>query len=405
MTRIAPCSKDIKHFFNDGSVPAASGHATQYFLDSKNAQTSWVLKRFEKGDLAQIEAGMAALYYAMAKPNTIPKVYAVYHKTAEAPSEMLASISSVFPEFHNVKTYLLTGLDEEKLSFLIEKGFPEICVLSYFFEEDDLHKGNIGISHGNVVRIDFDMSAFSIVGKQELRGSRSSLDSRRLIEAFNITSKDIEHFPELSDAMPFYFPGVFRAMSSSNGYSADEVRKFSALQRDSRFVKRAYLMLLKMVSMPDEMFSIVLSAHIGNPEIVSELSAHLILRKQILRAVLLQKNECQKFKNFLETLSTEEINSIFFEINQHNLKNTAKFQQIDLKAVQSNFHHFIYDSMKAGDLYRFLDVTAHLAEKFTVDPVEVLKKARETLLYHYQWLTEKKLLSLEDIVLFVKEMK
>ncbi|GEM_PF-5492133 len=404
MTR-APCSKDIKNFFNDGSVPAASGHATHIFLDSKSAETYWVLKRFEKADLAQIEAGMAALYYAMAKPNTIPKVYAVYRKAEGLQLQIFANVSTVFPNFQDVKTYLSTGITEEKLTFLIERGLSEICALSYFLEEDDLHKGNIGISDSTVVRIDFDMSAFSIVGKQDLRGSRSSFDYRVLGEAFIITPRDIEHFPELVDSMPYYFPCVSRMAASANGYTADEVRKFSALQKDSRFVRRAYLMFLKIISMPDDVFSNLLSAHIGNHEIVSELSVHFIRRKQILREVLLLKNECHKFKNFLETLSVDEIKSIFFEVNQHNLKNKYEFQQINLSVAQSHFYHFIFDSMKAGDLFRFLDMTAHLAENFPEDKLAVLKKAREALLYYYQWLTEKELLLLEDVVSFVGEMK
>lgn len=406
MTRLAPCSKDIENFFNEGVAPNSSGHKTRFFLSAKDGTTRWVLKEFEeKSSLAQIEAGMAALYFAISQPNTIPKVYAVFRKTAEKPSQIFASISTVFSEFQNLKTYLSTGLNEEKLTFLIEKGFPEICALSYFFEEDDLHKGNIGIAGGNVVRIDFDMSAFSVVGRRALRGSRSSLDSRSLAEIFTITPKDIEHFPELSDAKPYYFPGIFRMVASIDGYTVDEVKKLSALQRDPRFVRRAYLMFLKIVSMPDDIFSQLLSAHIGNPDMVSELATHFIQRRQQLREVLLQKNECQKFKNFLETLSTDEIKSIFYEIAQHNLKNKVKFQKIDLKRVQSHFYHFIYDSMKAGDLFRFLDMTAHAAENFSMDALAVLKKAREALLSYYQGLTEKELLSLEDIVLFVKEMK
>lgn len=405
MTRLAPCSKDIDNFFNEGAAPAASAHSTLFFSDSKNARTRWVLKKFDKPELAQIEAGMATLYYAMAKPNTIPKVYAVYHKTEGMHLQIFANVATVFPAFQDLKTYLSAGLDEEKITFLIERGFPEICALSYFLEEDDLHKGNIGIADGNVVRIDFDMSVFSVIGKQELRGSRSSLDSRRLEEMFIITSKDIEHFPELQDAKPYYFPSIFRMVVSANGYTADEAKKLSALQKDPRFWRRAYLMFLKIISMPDEIFSKLLSAHIGYPDIASELNTHFIRRKQALRETLLQKNEFNKFKNFLETLSTEEIKSVFYEVDQHNLKNKFKFQQIDLGVAQSHFYHFIFDSMKAGDLFRFLDMTAHVAENFSDDKLAVLKEARVALLYYYQWLTEKELLSLDDVVLFVKEMK
>lgn len=405
MTRLAPCSKDIEKFFNGGDAPGASGHTTQFFWDSKKAESCWVLKRFDKTDLPQIEAGIAALYYTMAKPNMIPKVYAVYRKVAGPSPQIFASVSTVFPGFQDLKTYLSAGITEEKLTFLIERGFPEICALSYFLEEDDLHKGNIGISDNKVVRIDFDMSAFSIVGKQDLRGSRSSFDSRVLEETFVITARDIEHFPELSDSKPYYFPGIFRMVASAGGYTAEEVKKFSALQNDSRFVRRAYLMFLKIVLMPDDVFSSLLSAHIGNADIVFELSAHFIKRRQMLREILLSKGECHKFKNFLETLSAEEIKSIFQEVDQHNLKNKFKYQQINLAVAQSHFYHFIFDSMKAGDLFRFLDMTAHLAEGFPEDTLVVLKKAREALLHYYQWLTEKELVSLEDVLLFVEKMK
>lgn len=400
MTRAA-CSKDISNFFYEGSKPDASGHETKFYLDSRAGKTRWVLKEFIKPELAQIEAGMAAIYFALSKPNTIPKVYAVYR----AAGEIFASVSAVFSEFQDLKAYLSSGLDEEKLSFLIENGFPEICALSYFLEEDDLHKGNIGISDGNVVRIDFDMSAFSVVGRPELRGPRSSVDFRRLEETFTITAKDIEHFPELLDAKPCYFPGIFHMASSANGYTTDEVKKLKALQKDPRFVRRAYLLFLKIILMPDAIFSNLLSAHVGDAKRVLEFSEHFIRRKQDLRDLLLQKNELSKFKNFLETLSSEEIRSIFCDINEHNLKNKFQFQQIDLNMVRSHFYHFIFDSMKAGDLFRFLDMTANAAKSFSENDWAVLKKAHAELLRLYEWLTEKELLLLEDIDLFVKEMK
>lgn len=406
MTRLAPCSKDIENFFNDGSVPAASGHTTQFYLDSKSARTRWVLKKFDKPELAQIEAGMAALYYAMAKPNTIPKVYAVYRKVEGGQPQIFATVSSVFPDFQDLKTYFSTGVTEEKITFLIENGFPEICALSYFFEEDDLHMGNIGISGGRVVRIDFDMSPYSLLVKPELRGSRSSLmDSRQMREAFKITPKDIENFPALTDAQPYYFPSIYRIAASANGYTSELAKIFAALHKDLRYVSRAYAYFLKLNSMPDEMFKSLLSAHIGCENTVTEFGEHFMLRKHDLREGMLPRKEFGKYKNFLETLTTEEIRSIFYEMNQHNLKSKFKFQQIDLRVAQSHFYHFIFDSMKAGDLFRYLDVTAHHADNFSEEKLSILKKAREQLLYYYQWLTDKELLSLEDVVLFVKEMK
>jgi acetolactate synthase regulatory subunit len=341
----------------------------------------------------------------MAKPNLIPKVYAVYRKSEGVSPQVFASVSTVFPEFQDLKTYLSAGLCEEKLTFLIENGFPEICALSYFLEEDDLHKGNIGISDGNVVRIDFDMSAFSIVGKQDFRGSRSSLDSRRLEDMFVITAKDIEHFPELSDAKPYYFPGIFRMVASANGYTAEESKNLNALQKDSRFVKRAYLTFLKIILLPDSIFNNLLSAHIGDPKIVSELSEHFIQRKQILREVLLLRNECHKFKNFLETLSAEDIRSLFHEVLHHNLKNKFEFQQVNLQITQSRFCEFILDSMKTGDLIRFLELTAKVAENFSADELSVLEQARKQLLHRFHHPTEKALFLPEDVFLFVDEMR
>lgn len=406
MSRIAHASKNINLFFNEGAKPAASGHATEYYLSASHSHIRWVLKRFEKPELAQIEAAMASLYCVLSKPYTIPKVYGVYHENTQT---IFASIASVFPDFQDLKTYLSSGLSSEKLIFLIENGFAEICALSYFFEEDDLHKRNIGISYNQVVRIDFDMSAFAVIAGSDLHGSRSSLDSRRLAESFSITLKDIEHFPQLLDAKPYYFPGVFRFFASSDGYSAEEVRQFCELQHDARFVNRAYGMFLKIILLPDTVIQNIFSAHMGNTEQAAKLIAHFILRKNELREVLLQKNEFRKFRNFLERSSSDNIRSLFSEMEIHNIRNSAApYLQIDMHRARTSFCRFIFDFVSVdlkNDLFRFLEITARLAENFSEENMNALKKLRETLLQLYQNIAEKNPLSSADMAEFIHHLK
>lgn len=486
--QIAPCSKNIEGYFNEGVKPGASGHQTDFYLSVKDTRLRWIKKNFDekKPELAQIEAAMASMYYLLGRPGSIPEVYSLHRtelfaldhfevsevetlkkcipndfKSAEAglrdlfrkiksielyhqdykkknfsleEVELLhvfldenhhenlgkkllkheiafplsASMSAEFPDFIDLKKFLEKGCSEEKIKFLVDNGFPELCALSYFFEEDDLHKGNIGISNGKVVRVDFDMSAFSIVGRPELRGPRSSVDFRRLEDTFAVSSKDIEQFPELTGADPYYFPGIFHSVSSANGYTVDEVKKINALKGDRHFVRRAYLMFLKMVLMPDALFEGLFNGYIGEKRLASEFSEHFIARKRILKDLFLEKNELPKFKNFLETLSREEIGSIFSDMERYNLSSQARFQQVDLNVARSHFYHFIFDSMKVGDLSRFLNLTTTLAEKFSEDKemkCKQLKEAHAALLKFYEWLTEKELLALQDIELFVKEMK
>lgn len=412
MTRLAPCSKSIDQFFTEGGQPGSSGHRTEYFLSAKNGQSRWILKRFDldKAELAQIEAGMAALYYLFGKPGSIPKIYAVYRAAQDdVPPQFFSSISAEFQGFQDLKSYFSDGVSEEKLTFLVDNGFPQLCALSYFFEEDDLHKKNIGIADGKVVRVDFDMSAYSIVGKPELRGSRSSfMDSNRFDEKFKVTAFDIENFPKLKDAKPYYFPTLHRMVASSNGYSVQEVSLFQELSKNLRFVNRAYLSFLKLMIVPDELFANLLSAHIGSVDRVAELRLHFLKKRSELREVLLKTDECRKFDVFMASLSVDQVQGLFFELRNHNEKNKVNFQQVNLNKVREQFCQFLFDMLKVDfqkKLFSYFEMSQQIAGVLSVEQKASLIGIRENLLKYYEHLMQAGLASASDFSVFIGKVK
>ncbi|HLD84208.1 MAG TPA: hypothetical protein VI844_00365, partial [Coxiellaceae bacterium] len=161
--------------------------------------------------------------------------------------------------------------------------------LSYFFEEEDLKKDNIGTAKdGKVMRIDMGRSAFGFLLQKNLVSTR--LNHTAL---FSITANDIDHFPVLTDADPYYFPTKYRYVSSGNGYTQAEVDAFSALQDNAKFLEKSYWQFLKIVLTPDDVFKKTLADHVEEPEL-TELTAHFVARKQALRAALLQSHQFKK---------------------------------------------------------------------------------------------------------------
>ena len=407
-------SKEGRFFQDVGDVCLKpSGHSTRIVSKIKNHKR-WVLKEFQHPLLPQIEAGMAALYELMKSAHS-PKMRALYKTTTEKPDpEYFATVSKILPDFMDFENFLESsfgvagkeGKTNKALEFLIHNGFPEVCALSYFFEEDDFHKGNIGVSNGSLVRIDLDMSAYSIVSQSHLRGVRAFSGS-----TFPITTRDLSNFPILTDANPYYWPTTYRSLSASHGYSADEVKLFSTLKDNEVFNSKSYLTFLKIILMPDVAIKTTLAAHISDVATLEGVHAHFIARKAELKSQLMG---CFKFRAWWKRVSLTEIQSLFQEIRNTNaaLKEQHQNLRVNLPEVFASYYDLSRELTKEG-IEENLIFLAELINRyrremkiatnvsFSVDIYSTLVALRDVLFGVYKSFCDNVHVSAEDIAGFV----
>ncbi|MDF1795733.1 MAG: hypothetical protein P1U63_04255 [Coxiellaceae bacterium] len=150
---------------------------------------------------------------------------------------------------------LLTPL-QQQIKFLVYAGLGRALALSYFFEEEDAHRGNFAVVYDEetlassevvksyrVVRIDFDRSAFGVVGQDDLAGPRKALGMAVHADAhktYKIHLEDIENFPDLRHQNPWYWPTIYRTIASANCYSKDVVEAMKALKDDKLFQEQVF---------------------------------------------------------------------------------------------------------------------------------------------------------------------
>lgn len=414
MSRMPQRSKNFSLFSRDSVSPPSSGRKTQIVSKIKIKQREkgecrWVFKHFEKSALAQIEAGIAALY-VLIKSDLIPKVRAVYDDDQKS----VGSVSKLFSDFQDLQSYLADDITDKKINFLIKNGLSEIFALSYFFEEDDLHKENVGIANGRVVRIDFDMSAYSIVSDPRFRGARGhNYVTKSPQDAFQITARDLNDFPNLTDADPYYWPTKSRTLSAAHGYSNQDALKFRELSKDDIFVDRSYLTFLKIIVTPDETIENMLAAHISDPDCRAIFSRHFIERKKQLKTELQKSAKFKLFWKGASDFSIRKIIADFFEFNCA-LKENHHNLSVNVSIVTQHYYEFCRDMMHepmTDGLKYLVNMTELCRGGITQLGVghrsmrlyTPLVALRDVLLASYRSFYESKELSAQDIELFFNE--
>lgn len=417
----------------------ASGHATYLLSKAKQEKKGrndfyWMHKEFKKPILAEFEAAIAGLY-ALIEPDHIPKVRAIYDEKSE---ETTASISKIFPDFISLRTFLENGIDDGKINQLIEMGLAEILALSYFFEEDDLHKDNIGISQNKVVRIDFDMSAYSIVSDPTLRGPREyAYTSKTPEDAFKITSRDLNQFPKLFHADPSYFPTKSRALSSSHGYSTREMDAFSKLTFNHQFMERTYQTFMKIILMPDESFESTIKSFISGKQdrigifkcestqefdfpdsqrenYQEKFFTHFIDRKNKLREELIKT---PRFRFFWERSNANAFDKMLSDVKKYNdnLKDKYAHLRINSDVMKKNYDEMCSEmkkisgvpvsdvTMLANDLTVWLEQTEN--KKIVLDKLQSAMTAYQNEAYSYlSWFVSVSYAGLQEIRVLLNKM-
>ncbi|PIZ04648.1 MAG: hypothetical protein COY58_02535 [Gammaproteobacteria bacterium CG_4_10_14_0_8_um_filter_38_16] len=330
----------------------SSGHSTFFCFklrkEDQGVACKWLLKEIGSSvspAIAEIEAAMAGLY-ALIEPDRIPKVRAIYK--AES-LESSASVSKLFPSFYDLESYLnTTTFTEDVLDSLVDAGIAEILAMSYFFEEDDLHKKNIGFSGNSkkLVRVDFDMSAYVMVSRSDLRGPRSyTFRSATPEKTFDITARDLSQFPKLVDADPHYFPTKYRVNTSPHAYSSHEVSVFLALSHHADFFKRSYQTFLKIILMPEASFKKTIAAFIPQGNNQATFQDHFIARKQKLKIELIKT---LKFRSFWQASHKVVFEKIIHDIAQYNASLKDKYSElrVDLDLIRKNYDELCLDMEK-----------------------------------------------------------
>ena len=223
------------------------------------------------------------------------------------------------------KTVVLKASDLKH--FEIIKSVATILVLSYLFEEDDLHCGNVS-KYG---RIDFDMSLWTLLHHFKNNGILKVIS--RMVRSpnadqFEITEKDILNFPKLTDAIPFYWP-IFseegkvknrtRWLASktadafsfaglpvtSNNYSEQVSSTYAHLITNEVFEDIKYETFLRFCLMPDAAYHAIAEAEINsqvrqynyNTSIVDDITTHLRERTEQCKKTLCKM---PTFRNYVD---------------------------------------------------------------------------------------------------------
>ncbi|CEK11843.1 Dot/Icm T4SS effector AnkK/LegA5 [Legionella hackeliae] len=204
--------------------------------------------------------------------------------------------------------HLMKERDEERLSIDME-SLASVLTCSYFLEEDDLHKGNIGYyvtekdgkPHVTFFKIDHDLLLTdSITSFYDSRFQ--NLSNRQ--DHFNITRHDLLHFPDLRDSSNYYWPTRRRfvvKIGDDKIYSNSADRDaFKRLQADDEFNRYKWKHLLKSILIPDELVRHAILMHLesSNYQDLSEInliSQAMQERVSKLRAVLFSTSHFNQY--------------------------------------------------------------------------------------------------------------
>ena len=244
--------------------------------------------------------------------------------------------------------------------------------LSIFFEEDDLHRGNID---KNGKRIDFDMSLWPLMGKFKGGSVIDWMARPHDKYRFVVTPRDLENFPDLQDAQPFYWPtkpqpiitegtrAVLSRLSiikiSKNAFPTDEncvfkllnpnynknderLHKLSNALSDSElktihetFTYYKFKTWLKCILLDDRHYLATIKKHIRNnltdidehnhkKPLTDIILEHIHERKQDFKDALVQTPSFQKFMWANGQRALREIMQEFHEQNMHAIDKDIK---------------------------------------------------------------------------------
>lgn len=312
--RAAPKHRLVErlNFFGDASAALPNSTKSFHLVEKvtyKNRNRFY--KHNPEGSLMSALETVGWSLYHLIEPDYVPdKANTHYNRQGKSVGVSVAEI----PNFSSIKESPLTELDLENEEIL--KGLAICMVLSWFFAEDDLHRGNMD-KFGH--RIDFDMSLYPVTGyfKESafLHVYRPCDPSR-----FNITERDIESFPKLTDANPFYWPtkpqpiideGTRNKLSSflpisNNAFQCTDIELLKKLSDNPTFIYYKYRTMLKLSLLNKVHFEQRIQDHMpkgithpdpkfSNVKIADLILDFIVNRQQQLRQTLVKMPSFQDF--------------------------------------------------------------------------------------------------------------
>ncbi len=329
----------------------AFGELAQLFL-APYLTPPLVLVKDEEEDIVGVAC--EHISYTIARRQLLPNVFYQLEEAAEEPQLSAVDVSDTadipyyfLSEFPSGFFNTLSRSAERGHISLDMESLAQVLTTSYSLEEDDLHKGNLGFyvvrknSKPHVVffKIDHDlMLADSVISHCHSRFT----SWLRGAGAFEITKRDLVHFPRLTDSQNYYWPTVKRPILGvgSKAYTSDvEVNAFAALATSKEFCRIKWLAFYKHVLIPPAFIEQSLSKHLDNNDpddraYIALITQSVVLRQAKLRAVLFSIPE---FRDVVCSLDDSDRASMLQSIIQPSER--EKVDGLETQIVTSMMRH------------------------------------------------------------------
>lgn len=296
--------------------------------------------------------------------------------------------------------------------FEIIRAAAMILVLSYFFEEDDLHCGNLS-KYG---RIDFDMSLWPILHHFKNLHVTGILDRKARepsLQQFIITEKDITQFPVLTDASPYHWPAFCaenwlkyiarlgtatvstltspisyftgKTYITSNAYTSQMNSAYSQLATNEVFEEIKYDLFTELCMTPPEAYQAIAAAEINDAvqkedskqSVIQDITDHLRSRIQHCQNVLAG---IPKYRTYLANKGTNTLMEFLEKMEKRNQEFDARLAKRNIMnpLFQGEYPEFIKQKM---DLARVNQCYLELESKcqaITHDTMRARKRLQGT---------------------------
>ena len=280
-------------------------------------------------------------YYHVLVPDMVPAKVNVHYNDE---GEIIGLSTQELPGFKPAAgDDILTDADLNDPKII--RGVARGLVASWIFSEDDCHRFNIS-KDGK--RVDFDNSNYPITGQLK---PRSMLNPTTILDrasrpydekVFEVDKDDIDHFPELKKAQPYYwvtkpepviiehtrtFLGWTGIPISKNSFTVVENPTYKKLQNNELFIYYKFTTMLKHILTPDKNLLHVAEQHIGAEREVTNdnletrkvsdmMSSYVIKRKNEIRETLVRMPSFCDFMKKYGDKALAEIQAEFQEQNQ-----------------------------------------------------------------------------------------
>jgi hypothetical protein len=257
----------------------------------------------------------------------------------------------------DIPVYFFDQLPHEYFSKLVKAqtelsidyaSLANIMATSYFLEEDDLHKGNFGFyikktsdkPRVHFFKIDHDLMFIdNIMSQASIRFFHWTQNEH----AFDITARDLIHFPKLLDSKNSYWPttkSTLRHPFQDKEYRTEvEVDSFAALANNEEFRHAKWLAFYKHILMPISVIHENLRQCYDCDNEYERAQLALVLQAAVARqarltAVLFSVKE---FRDFVRNLSQDSKKSVVDEIAQKDVTVRQQVQHIMQKYAKTDF--------------------------------------------------------------------